>query len=31
MTTKAEKSYLDRVAQLGCYLCRVRGLGIVAA
>jgi hypothetical protein len=27
MTTKAEKKYLDRVANLGCYLCHTLGYG----
>lgn len=27
MTTKAEKQWLDRVAGLGCYLCRHLGYG----
>ena len=31
MTTKAEKHHMDRVANLGCYLCRHLGYGVTPA
>ena len=31
MTTKAEKRYMDRVAELGCVVCRLLGHGATPA
>lgn len=31
MTTKAERDYMGRVAELGCFLCNKLGYGYVAA
>lgn len=31
MTTAAERKHMGRVAELGCYLCRVLGYGHTAA
>lgn len=31
MTTKAEKAHMDRVASLGCFLCRQLGYGATPA